>query len=288
MAENDDSRGGLIRGLKVFTVGTLAAPLTLFSGAGGDGNNKSATSDGLLAGLARMGSGIAVMISAALVVAIALGVPVVGGIFGDLNTAAILFGAVVASYYVTATSGEVSFAFTVTSVAVLLLLAEFVLPGWVVSAVPPFWEWVGFQAGAIDPVRFAVTAVIAVLASWAFSIRVWGRAKKPDTIAKRMNTRAQRLVDTYLTIGRVVAAFGIAVVGLFLAQGGELAGELGAWMGAEPGFSAAIINAIVGILALGGPVPILEQLPLFGDIAWGGYAVVVFVVIVVAAAVKYQ
>lgn len=232
------------------------------------------------------------------VVQYAVVVVVIGALawaFGTLMTpeaGAALFFALFGLSYVTAQSGQIDVPFVLSFVAGLLLLAEFALPGFVTGAFDPFVAAIGGAIGidlrSLDAVQFAVLAVAAILTIWVVKIRLYGRAKKPDTIVKRVRTRAEKLADTYLTIGRLIAGFGLMVVVMFFSQAGELAGEAGTVLAEVPFVAANVVTAVLGFVGLGGEVPILSDIPIFSEIGPAGFLALVVLVVGAAAAVRWS
>jgi hypothetical protein len=103
-----------------------------------------------------------------------------------------------------------------------------------------------------------------------------------------MRTRAEQLLDTYITIGRLIAGF--ALMGLLMVSRelGQFAGEAGQTFADVPFIVSSLMTSVGGYLSLGGELPLIGQVPLLGDLDPAGYAVFAFLIIGTAAAVKYN
>lgn len=182
------------------------------------------------------------------------------GIF-SLQSVLVVFIALVGLSWVTSRTGPISVPFVLTTMAVLLLLAEFVLPPWVPAAFDPFTalvaEFLGTSVRAIDAWQLAVLAVTATLAIWAAEVFIFGRAKKPETITKRVRSKAERLVDTYVTIGRLAIGFGFSVGVIVLSEAGMLLGEIGATIGQSPFAANNLLTVAAGFGVFIWELPVL-------------------------------
>lgn len=228
-------------------------------------------------GLSLILSAIATFVVVVFVVGFFTTGPIIAGIFGGLDSAVawmLLLGAVA---YVGYYTDDLSIAFGLSSVAVLLFISGF-LPDWVTQ---PFafisTTLLGRTFTQIDPVRFGVLVAATVVLYWIVKVRLTGRAKKPSTVVKRVRVNATRLVREYFTIGRLAFGFGAAVVFLAGSEAGAGLGEV--WHFVE---QAPVVSGYAATLAAGwgtfiGNVPVLGGLSAmqFGVIALAVFALVV-------------
>lgn len=206
------------------------------------------------------------------------------GSFVGWGTAVGIAVALAVLSYIVGRGGKISVPFVLITVGILANVAGF-LPASVVGAFTPFVDAIsrttGLNLGSISPLRLLIYAVTATLVIWVVSIRAFGRAKKPETIAKRVRSRAERLFDTYVTIGRIGIAFGFSMVLIIFANGGELAGEAGSMIAEAPLVASNVATLVAGWFTFVDPIPVLGSLtPLQ---FWTG----VGVIILAAAAVRY-
>lgn len=185
-------------------------------------------------------------------------------------------------------SRDISIPFVLSAIGILAILAEFVLPDWIVDNSPDVGAIVGIPFAELDAVRILVTTVLAILVIWALEIRFTGRAVKPSTVAKRMKTKAEKLVDTYLTIGRLIAAFGLVVIFMAARQAAQFLGEAGGWFAEVPFIASSVGISLSGYLSLGGTLPVVGSVPLIGGLSALDFAVFAMLAIGLAAAVKYN
>lgn len=213
---------------------------------------------------------------------LALGVAVSGTLAAA--TAGLLIVVAVASTRI----GEVSVPFGVSLVAVVVVLVEYVLPEAIASRLPDVGALIGFPTGQFDALKLFITAMLAILLIWIVQIRVSGRAVKPTTITKRVRTKFEKLVDTYVTMARLVAGFGLTAIFLVFRESGQLAGEAGATLGDVPFVTSSFASAISGFLALGGELPVVGGWDFLNGISPGAWAVLMLITIGLAAGVKYN
>lgn len=198
--------------------------------------------------------------------------------------------------YIVEKTGEFSIPFWLSFAGVLGLVVEFLVPGFIVQQFDPLIDSLraatGLDLGEFDAFQFFVLSSVAIVVIWVVSARFglegYRKAKKPTTVANRVRKRAEKLVDTYFTIGRIAAAFTVAVFIIGFRQGGELAGDIGGQLAEVPFIVSNVVTAILGFLSLGGELPILSRIPLLSSLSSAEFAVLVLGVIIVAAGVKYS
>lgn len=239
--------GVLALGLIAFSVGLVRA----ISGGG----NREAGAE-LRDGLVRMISGAAVLVAVALGFAFAAGAPIFAGLFGGIDSllawVAIIVAAGVAAKYVS----DLSVTFTMTFFAIVLWLASFA-PDWLTR---PFAflsrALFGVQfAEELEPVPMLVLTLMAVLVYLFIRVRAAGNAKRPSSVANRMETQLRRLVREYAAVFRVAAVFLAASVTLLLAEGGEFAAEAVEFAANAPLVVSNLLASVLGYFGFGGGVP---------------------------------
>ncbi|MDZ7701818.1 MAG: hypothetical protein U5J98_06965 [Halobacteriales archaeon] len=91
-------------------------------------------------------------------------------------------------------------------------------------------------------------------------------AANADTVARAMSRRVRKLFEEYVAIGVAIGFLGFAIV-LELTKG---AGDLGAQvfdvLAEAPIISAALGSDLLAYKALGGPLPVVDDLPLIGAV----------------------
>lgn len=188
---------------------------------------------------------------------------------------------------------DISVGFGVITLALLYLLANTILPTLIVR---PFVNLLDRIEGIfglaifpkVGPVAFFVLAVTFVAVMIAIRLRVTGKRKFTRTIADSVLKEFGRYVDAYLNVGRLVILFSFGAVVLTLRQSVQLFGEIGNIAAEVPFVSANLFTGIVGFDALGGSVPIIEDIPLFGDLTPEGWLVLVVLVLGLAAATRWD
>lgn len=198
--------------------------------------------------------------------------------------------------FVVARTGSLSIPFALSFTAVLGLVVEFIVPGFIVRQFDPVLailrDVAGLDLSGFDAIQFAVLSSVAIVVIWVVSARFgiagYRKAKKPTTVANRIRARSERLVDTYFTIGRIAVAFALTSVILAFRQAGMLAGDIGGQLAEVPFVVANVVTAILGYLSLGGEIPILSRIPLLSQLSAPEFAVLVLGIIIVAAGVKYS
>jgi len=219
------------------------------------------------------------------------GVVVAGAVsFGYISfevgpmVAFLVFTAVIGlAYALGSNDDELSISFALSLVAVALLIAEFLLPGAVTSRLPYY----GAISSTLDPLTFALLAGLTILGWWVIDIRLIQRSGvKPDTVAKRVRARAEKLVEAYVTMGRIGVGLIAAGVVVVLSELGVLAGEIWSYVAEAPFIGVNFLLSFIGYVALGGPV-LVESVPVVGDLTAGGFALIALSLMAVAAGVKY-
>jgi len=178
----------------------------------------------------------------------------------------------------------VSPSWTLSFVAVLALLAEFVLPAAVIDAVPGS-GLVGTVLGGIGGLTLAVSTVLLIVAYWLLDARFGeGSAQSAEGVAEDVQERSQRYLMEWLTVSRL-AVTGVVTVGAFaLTQAGTLLGDLGSLAAMAPVAVSHGATIILGWLALGGNLPVLG--PLVSGLTPPQWALITLGFLVVGVSVK--
>lgn len=231
-------------------------------------------------------------LTAGLFVGFAVAVAWVFGFELSLNAILALLAATAGLSYVSTKSGEITVGFTLVSVALVLLLADWIVPAWLVDPFTPFVNalealW-GVDLAAFDPLSAFIITVTGVGLAIGLSLRLSGRAKKPSTIANRVLAQYARYVETYITIGRLALLFLASLVIVALQQLAELSGSLGDAAANAPLVVSNLATGLAGFLSLGGSLPVIATLPIIGDLTAGEFGFFVVVVLVIAAAVRWE
>lgn len=220
----------------------------------------------------------------AVLLAVAIATGYIAVEFSPLWAAAAFAGTIGLGYALVGNDDELSISFALTVVAVGLLIIEFVLPEQFVGAVSS--ETLTWPP---DPVDFAILSGVVIFAWWLIDIRLIQRSGvKPNTVAKRLSSRVQRLVEEWLSIARIAfmlgVLIGVLVLNTFVAP---VLGELGSIAGEVPYIVSNIVTLGLGYLALGGDVPFLNGIPVVGEIGSLGFLLLGGVVFLVAVGVDY-
>jgi len=194
------------------------------------------------------------------------------------------FALLVAIAYGTATDGdELSITFALSLIAVIMLIWEYVLPEAIQTRLPfsPLIE-------SADVLTYVVLITLSILVWWVIDARFLEErnAKTPERVADKVTDRFERLIEAYVTMGRIGAALILAGVVIVLSEFGVLAGELWAYVGDAPFIAGNILMAGIGYVALGGQI-IVDYVPIVSDLSPSGWAVLALAIIIVAAGVKY-
>lgn len=202
--------------------------------------------------------------------------PLVGGL--------VFAGLVGMSYALFENDDELSITFALSAVAIGMVLAEFVLPGWVTAPIVdvlPTELVTGW-----NPVEFAVLAAAVILAWWFIDIRFISRSGvKAETVAKRMRKRVEKLVGEWFSITRVSIMLGVGIGLIILNELGMLTGELAGMAAEVPYLAANVATILIGYLALGGDVPFFNGIPFLEAIGSTGWLIITGVVLVLAVGV---
>lgn len=194
------------------------------------------------------------------------------------------------SYAMAEHDDSISLTFALSAVAIGVLIAEFVAPGWLVEPIAEFllgWGPAEWFAGW-DPVTFAVLTGVTIVGWWIIDIRLISRSGvKAETVAKRLSTRIQNLVEEWLSVGRVAVMLLIGIGLLVLNQLGMLSGEFVSIVGEVPQLAANVFTILLGYLALGGDVPWLNGIPFLEEVGATGFVIVAAIVLVIAVGVEY-
>lgn len=256
-----------------------------------DGSSKSSSSSSSSLASAR-GTFIQIIVAAFVLGALWWAL---GPVIGQTATVVVVLALAILGF-ITEQTGTISIPFALSFAAVLALVVEFLVPGFVVSQFDPILALLAGSLGLdlrnLDALQFAVLSAAAIVVIWVvsarFGLKGYRKAKKPTTVAKVVRKRAERLVDTYFTIGRLAIAFAATAVIMLFMQGGILAGDLAGQLSEVPFVVANVLTALLGYLSLGGSFPVLDQLPLLGALSAGEFAVLVLGIIIMAAGVRYS
>lgn len=182
--------------------------------------------------------------------------------------------------------GEFSVPFAFSAVGVVSLLLG------VLQDVPPFASMIpGFTPTGFNWFHLAIGSIVASALVILVDIRVTSafrrdsgrpQASNPDTVARAFQRRASRLFDDWR--GVVAAAVFIGFLLLQAAFGlvGDVGGQVLAEIGQVPvvsGFAAFIPFVYAN---MGGNLPLLSGLPLFGTLTAGEVAIVGVLVLLLA------
>ncbi|MFC7077868.1 hypothetical protein [Haloarcula halophila] len=206
-------------------------------------------------------SGLIPFLAAAAV--LAAGGAGVGGLFGlsRIQTAVVLAIVVTLMYVVVRSESELSIPFLITLVAALVAVYQFILPAVIKSAFQPVFSALGLNPGAVDAIQFVVLSIAGVLVYWAVQIRTQKRNASSVATAMFGSGRGERkgvvtkLVDDYLTIGRLLVTFSLAGVALIAREGGEVAAIAGDFVADAPLVATNVVTGLLGYLTGGGPLP---------------------------------
>lgn len=213
---------------------------------------------------------------------------IVGLNFG-LQTAFFAFAIFAALSYATDTAGRINVGFVVSLLALLALFVEVFLPASIAGPIAEAVASLGVPVAELNGTLLFFWAAVVILLIWIIDIRFISKtAKKPNTVAKRVTRRSERLVDEYATMFRVIALGVVSIAFVLLDQGAVFAGELGDLVGQSPALASYVVTATAGFLSLGGSLPVVGDLPLLGSLSAGGFAVLAAALFLLAVAVKNQ
>ncbi|WP_284007829.1 hypothetical protein [Haloarcula pelagica] len=192
------------------------------------------------------------------------------GLFGlsPIQIAVAVSVMLVAMYVVVRSESELSLPFLLTFVALLVALYQFVVPAVIRTAFQPVFGLLGLQPGAVDAIQFVVLSFAGVLAFWAVQIRTQKRNATSVSTAMFGSGRGEtkgvvtKLVEDYVTIGRLLVTFSLAGVALIAREGGEVAAIAGDFVADAPLVATNFVTGILGYLTGGGPLPsVIADIP---------------------------
>ncbi|MFW6041966.1 MAG: hypothetical protein ACOC8M_03105 [Guyparkeria sp.] len=201
------------------------------------------------------------------------------GDFIGVGTSVLLFGGLLGGAFVVNRLGGFSVPFGISVFVVAVVLAEF-LPAWitepfavVVFTFESLTGWPVRQFG--DPTEFAVIGMGVIVLIWFVDIRFTSGLRKksgqpdgvkPGTIAKQLQERATGFFETWLevAVAFLFLAFAIAQAAAF--AGADLGELIFNELAQAPVISAALGTDLIAFKALGGSIPVLDELPIVGPI----------------------
>lgn len=194
--------------------------------------------------------------------------------------------------FVVRSSTDVSIGFTLITLGIIAVLAEYVLPGFITQPLTPFVDVMslvlGVNVAEIDAWKFFVLSVAVVTIMLALKFRIVDKRVFPDTITDYVLAQFARYLDRYITIGRLVVLFAFSGLVIFLEQTAQLTGAIGTQMAEVPLVVSNLTTLLAGYLSLGGTLPVVGTLPLFGELTAAGFLVFALLVIGVAAAARWS
>lgn len=235
----------------------------------------------LARGLRLIISGLATMVTVALALSLLVGGPLFAGIFGGLESGVAWLVLLAAVAYVGYYSDQLSFPFTLSFVAVLLLLTT-VLPPWLTE---PFAfitdSLIGEQLADIDPVRFAVLAGATIIMYWSVTTRLFGRGKKPSAVGGRVQSRTIELAREYAKLGRIAFVIMFSVVFIFAGQLGDVFGELFGLVSGAPVVSTYATTLFAGFGSF------VADWPVIGGLSAEQFGLIAVALFIIGVSIKY-
>ncbi|MDQ2054330.1 hypothetical protein [Halobellus sp. H-GB7] len=132
------------------------------------------------------------------------------------------------------------------SVLLVGLLGSLLLP-WNVSIIPTF--------GLGE--RPVIVGVALLMLAWMVLEAWWASSGNPETIARSVSRRLQRLFSTWIAIGTLGISLGFSLVVILAGEGAEVAG-IAAQVVADVPLISSNIGAIgIGWLGAGGSLPLV-------------------------------
>lgn len=199
----------------------------------------------------------------------------------------LMFGMVAVGFLAQRT-GEISVGLSVITVALALVVVEYAVPGFVVSAFNPILGPVqsitGIELSSIDPLQFFILTVTFVVVMVWLRIRLSGKKKFVDTTTDLTLKEIGRVWQTYVTVTRIVFLFLLSLVAVVFVNAGQAVGEVGNLMAEAPYFASSGLITIFGWLTHGGSLPIVGGIPFLKDISPVGWLFIAGLVIFAAAA----
>ncbi len=180
---------------------------------------------------------------------------------------------------------SISFAFTLAIVGVFVL--KMVVPQSLTGMLPvmPYLQ-------GIDAQQFAVLGLAIVGIYWVIDERFISPGKRtptPETVAENFSDRVQNLVKQWLSIARVMFILGI-MIGVLLLNTfiAPIIGELGTLAAESPYIVADVVTLGLGYLALGGDVPLFNDIPFLSEIGSQGFLLLGLLALGLAVGVDYS
>lgn len=215
------------------------------------------------------------------------GLTVAGILTGNMNIAigmAALYGALI---YVAGESGRTfSFPFALITVAIGVAGWSF-LPEQVATTLSPE-RLLGVDIPPLNGVSFLILSLAVAAIYWAVTIRISGKAKKPEKVADRVAKKFAKTADIYLGIASVIALAALYVAYVGLANVGQLLGQVGDLLALEPFLSSNLFAVIAGYFSFGGELPIIGSVPFLQNLGADGWLFIAGGVFLVAVAAYYS
>jgi hypothetical protein len=247
--------GFQIGALQLAALGALAVVFVL----SGTAKNRG----GIRNTLPIVGRAVPVIAAAAVIY---LGASATGGLFG-LNNRQLAVGVAVllVLIYVVATSQEeLSVPFWLTFVPLVVIAVQFLIPDLVADAFEPVLVAIGADSiGPLDGVELFVWGLIGTVAYYVIQARAGSGSNNADTIAGKVIGTGRdggkgsltKLASEYVTIGRLIVGFGVALVAILASQGGQLSAEAASFAADAPVVLSNLVAGVAGFFAVGGSAP---------------------------------
>ena len=220
-----------------------------------------------------------------LLVAVAIATGYIAVQFSPVWGAVAFAGTIGLAYALAGNNDELSISWALSAIAIGGLLIAYFAPEFAVDAIssrtitwPP------------DPWKLAVLVAATIAVWWVIDIRLISRSGvKPDTVAKRFRSRAEGLAESWFTIFAV--AFGATLtIGVLLLNTfvGPVIGELADLFTMAPYAVADVATILLGYLALGGDVPILNGIPFLSEVGATGWVFLAGAILLLAVGVDFS
>lgn len=210
----------------------------------------------------------------------------------SIRSMMIVFTLLMFGSFFTRQSADYTLGFVLVTAALLFVLADYVLPGFIVS---PFGfitgmlsSIMGIDLAEIESWQFFVLSVTFVGVIIATRIRYSGAGKYADTVFDRTLRELMKYADNYVSFARALAIFALGILFIFAEQAASVMGVAGSRLADVPFVASNFVIALAGYASLGGDVVIVDSLPLFGTLTALDFAVFSILVIGVAAGTKYD
>jgi len=219
--------------------------------------------------------GINIVILGVLIAAI-WGLTALLGVQINLLGVVVLFGAGIAVSLATNRTGAFGFGFWIITLGIAGVLIDQFAPAAIVSLFDPVTAYArtnipGVKALlALPSGQLLAFGIAVVTVYWLLDIRVLtaiyrtsgqASATNPDTVARRLASRYEDLIEDYVGVLVAVGAFGLAAVGIVLSGVGDFGAEAFELLAEAPVLGAALGSDLIAFKALGGSVPYLEGVP---------------------------